>query len=72
MLILRVAEGNAFQTDTTRAPGSTVKFSPGGPTSNFSRFDRGGATEMRLETLSSVYHPESVSDKACAPSLVTA
>jgi len=74
MLILRVAEGNAFQTDTTRAPVSTIRFSPGGPTSNlnFSRFDGGGATALHLETLSSGYHPESVSDKARVPSLVKA
>ena len=63
MLILRVAEGNAWQTDTITAPKSVIRFSPGsGATSGLSRFDVGGAKVMRLETLPGVYHPESVSD----------
>ena len=44
MLILRVAEGNAFQTDTTKAPVSVLRFAPGsGATSGLGRFDVGGA-----------------------------
>ena len=63
MLILRVAEGTAFQTDMITAPKSVIKFSPrSGATSGLSRFDGGGAKVMRLETLPSVYHPESGED----------
>ncbi|KAI9566060.1 hypothetical protein HD554DRAFT_2174751 [Boletus coccyginus] len=62
MLILRVAEGNAWEKDTIRGPTSVMKFSPShGDTSgsSSSRFDDRGAAVKHPETLPSVYHPES-------------
>ena len=59
MLILRVAKGNAWQTDTMKTPQSLIKFSPGGGATSSSRFNGGGAMVMHLETLSTVDRPES-------------
>ena len=55
MLILRVAEGKVWQTDTMKAPESVIKSYTGNRTLSALRFD-GGAI-VYLEMLSSLHRP---------------
>lgn len=56
MLILRVIGGRAWDKDTFKQPGSTLKFSPGATTGS-QVLDSNGV-RVHLQTLSKVYHPD--------------
>ncbi|KAH0828687.1 hypothetical protein J3R83DRAFT_3056 [Lanmaoa asiatica] len=64
MLILRVILGRAWDKDTFKRPGSTIKFSVGATTG--SRFDDSGA-RVHLQTLSNVYLPDGHSKAGMSP-----
>ena len=60
MLILRVAEGNAWQKDTIRAPTSVIRFSPSYGDMSGSSSSRFGGSEAVVKYPESEKHSDKV------------